>query len=143
MGLCAKPPQHVARKALCSKAETGWSSGIPGLIESVNRSTLLRLLAYGKTHLWRELQKCLLLFHNSSLGGWGGQMSQEQDTQTAAFPRKHAADSQSLSKVAARVKTVMTHGAGFASYLKIAEGLVNHRKARRGAVPPLSRSLLR
>lgn len=62
-------------------------------------------------------------------------MSQEQDTQTVAFRRKHAADSRSLSKVEARVKTVMTHGAGFASYLKIAEGLVNHRKAGAGGSP--------
>lgn len=52
----------------------------------------------------------------------------------AAFPRKHPADSLSLSKVA-RVKTVMTHGAGFGSYLKIAEGLVNHRKAGVGGNP--------
>lgn len=35
-----------------------------------------------------------------------------------------------LSKVVARVKSVMTHGAGFGSCLKIAEGLVNCRKAR-------------
>lgn len=44
------------------------------------------------------------------------------------FPRKHTADSLSLSKVAAHVKPVMTHGPGFGSCLKIAEGLVNHRK---------------
>lgn len=52
-----------------------------------------------------------------------------------AFPRKHTADSLSLSKVAARVKTVTTHVAGFGSCLKIAEGLVNRRKARVGGSP--------
>lgn len=43
-----------------------------------------------------------------------------------------------LSKVVARVKSVMTHGSGFGSCLKIAEGWVNRRKAGLGAVPPLS-----
>ena len=40
-----------------------------------------------------------------------------------------------LPKVVARVKSVMTHGAGFCSCLKIAEGLVNHREAGMGAWP--------
>lgn len=40
-----------------------------------------------------------------------------------------------LSKVVARVKSVMTHGADFGSCLKIAEGLVNFRKAREGDSP--------
>lgn len=67
----------------------------------------------------------------------------EQDTQTT-FPGKHAADSLSLSEVAARVKSLTTHGAGCGSCLKIAEGLVNRRKAGvGGTVPPLSCSFPR
>lgn len=40
-----------------------------------------------------------------------------------------------LSTVVARVKSVMTHGSGFSSCLKIAEGLVNRRKAGVGGSP--------
>lgn len=52
----------------------------------------------------------------------------KQDSWTA-FPRKRATDSLPLSEVAACVKAVMTHGAGFGICLKIAEGLVNHSRA--------------
>lgn len=58
-------------------------------------------------------------------------MSMEQYVWTA-FPRKCAANSLSLSKVVAHVKNMMTYVAGFSSCLKIAEGVVNHRKAGGG-----------
>lgn len=59
----------------------------------------------------------------------------EQNTRTAVL-RKHVIDSLSLSKVAVLLKALMTHVAGFVSCLNIVGGLVNHRRARRGAVPP-------
>lgn len=58
-------------------------------------------------------------------------MSKEQ----TALPKEHAAYSLPLSKVVARVKIMMTHGADFGSYLKITEVLVNHRKAWVGGSP--------
>lgn len=61
-------------------------------------------------------------------------MSMEEDA-CIAFPRKDFADSLSLWKVVAHVKTVMTYAAGFGSCLKIAQGLVNCRKAGAGGDP--------
>lgn len=76
-----------------------------------------------------ELLECLLLLHNPS---WGKSVEGAGHTE---FPSSQAADSLSLSKVVARVKTMMTHGSAFGSCLKIAEGLVNHRKAWAGGSP--------